>query len=330
MIDLGQMADKFTESGQKVVRRAIEISKQRGHNYVSIEHVFQAICDSENELVEEAAMVAGVFPLQKLLQALDEELTKLKPYIGRKMYISDITRDLFNRTLTIARQDGRQQITSADLFLGLFEDSQAAPTLIMSKLGADWEKMVAAVTLLFASRIDTERKLKIVEEEKAKPIYSGTEAWLELGKSCSEPVLSLLTKAIGESHRFNHGFLTTTHILWVLWNANQHLLNRFMMEAGVDPQVVTSVIRYRLDRMRPHFDQGEKFYIALDAKIFLKNAVEFARKKDREVLEPNDLLVALLSDPNGIFAEIMNMLWADHNKIVDAITRNLHLDPTAL
>ncbi len=325
MIDLGSMTDKFSESGQKVIRRAIEESKQRGHNHLSIVHVFVALCDSEIGLVEKSAKAAGVFPLQTILQALGDELTKTQSYPGRKMLIADTTRDLFNRAIRRARQDGRQQIASADLFTALFEDSQGAPTLIMRQLGADLDKMQAAATLLSAQRIDTERKLKMVEDEKTKPIYSGTEAWLELGKLFSESVLSVMTKAIGESHRLNHGFLTTVHILWVLWNDNQPLFISSMKEAGIDPEIVASIIRYRLERMRPHLDRDKKFYIASDAKIFLISAVDIAGKKGREVLEPNDLIMTLLSDTNGIFAEIMNILWADHNKVVEAITRNLHL-----
>jgi hypothetical protein len=42
MINLGPMTDRFSESGQKVVRRAIEESKQLGHNHLSIEHIFAA------------------------------------------------------------------------------------------------------------------------------------------------------------------------------------------------------------------------------------------------------------------------------------------------
>src|SRR5262249_224069 len=325
MIDLGQMTDKFSESGQKVIRRALEESRQRGHNHLSIEHVFLALCDYESGLVEEAAKAAGVFPLQTILQALGDELTKSQSYPGRKMYLPDTTRELFNRSLKRARQDGRQQITSTDLFVALFNDPQGAPILIMRQLGADLDQMRAAATLLSAHLMDTERKLRIAEEEKTKPVYSVTEPWLELGKLFSEPVLLVMTKAIEESHRLNHGFLTTTHILWVLWNANQLLFNRSMKEAGIDPEIVASIIRYRLERMRPHLDQGEKFYIASDAKIFLNSAVDFASKKGREVVEPNDLFMTLLSDTNGIFAEIMNMLWADHSKVVEAITRNLHL-----
>jgi ATP-dependent Clp protease ATP-binding subunit ClpA len=324
MIDLGPMTERFALSGQKVVVRAIEESKRLGHNHLSIEHIFAALCDSETRLVEEAAKAAGVFPLQTVLHALGDELTKLEPYPGRGMVLTDTTRDLFTRALKNVKRDGRQKITSADLFFGLFEDQQNAPASIMRRLGADLDKMRTAGTLLFTRHVDVGREPEIGEEEKTGQIYPGTEAWLELGKRFSEPVLLVITRAIGEAHRLNHGFLTTTHILWVLWNANPLLFNRSMKEAGVDPEIVASIIRYHLERMQPHLNPRNSFYIAADAKILLDTAIDLASKKGREVLEPDDLLLTLLSDTKGIFAEIMNMLWADQNKVVDAITRNLH------
>jgi ATP-dependent Clp protease ATP-binding subunit ClpA len=325
MIDLGPMTDRFSASGQKVVRRAIEESKQLGHNHLSVEHIFAALCDSETKLVEEAAKAAGVFPLQTVLHALGDELSRLQPYPGpgRGMVLTDSTRDLFTRALKHVKRDGRQKITSADLFFGLFEDQQKAPASIMRRLGADLDRLREAGTQLFTRRVDVGREPEIAKEEKTGQIYPGTEAWMELGKRFSEPVLLVITRAIGEAHRLNHGFLTTTHILWVLWNANPLLFNRSMKEAGVDPETVASIIRYHLERMQPHLNPHNSFYIADDAKIFLDIALDFASKKGREVLEPDDLLGTLLSDTNGIFAEIMNTLWADQNKVVEAITRNL-------
>jgi ATP-dependent Clp protease ATP-binding subunit ClpA len=274
-------------------------------------------------LVEKAAMAAGVFPLQTVLHALGDELTRLQPYPGPGMRLDITLTRLFSRALKRAKQDGRPQIASADLFIELFDNPKEAPALIMRQLGADLDKMRAVATLLSARRVDTERKLKVFEEEKPEEIYPGTEAWLKLGRLFSEPVLLVVTRAIGESHRLNHGFLTTAHILWVVWDANPLLFNRAMKEAGVDPKIVASIIRHRVERIQPHLGQGKNFYIASDAKTFLNNAIDFADKNGREVVEPYDLLLTLCSDTNGIFAEIMNILWADHNKAVEAITGNL-------
>ncbi len=136
MIDLGSMTDKFSESGQKVVRRAIEVSKSRDHNFLSVVHVFTALGDVEGALFSETMQAIGVDP-HSVTRLLDQELNKSPQYVGRKMAIPETTRDLFNRALKRARGQGRPQIESYDLFATLFTDLNGAPAEILRRLGID-------------------------------------------------------------------------------------------------------------------------------------------------------------------------------------------------
>lgn len=136
MFDLGPMTDKFSESGQKVIYRAIEVSKSRDHNFLSVEHVFTALSDIEGGLFTETMQSVGIDP-RAVSHLLDQELTKSRQYVGKKMYIADTTRDLFNRALKRARAQGRQQIESYDLFATLFTDQNGIPAEILRRLGVD-------------------------------------------------------------------------------------------------------------------------------------------------------------------------------------------------
>ena len=60
------------------------------------------------------------------------------------MGIPEPTRNLFNRSLRRAREQGRQQIESYDLFAMLFTDQNAAPAEILRRLGADPALVVMA------------------------------------------------------------------------------------------------------------------------------------------------------------------------------------------
>jgi ATP-dependent Clp protease ATP-binding subunit ClpC len=53
MINLGSMTDKFSETGQKVTRRAIEVSKSRDHNFLGVTHLFMALAEIEGPLFVE-------------------------------------------------------------------------------------------------------------------------------------------------------------------------------------------------------------------------------------------------------------------------------------
>ncbi|MGE0128725.1 MAG: AAA family ATPase [Blastocatellales bacterium] len=130
------MTDKFSETGQKVVRRAIEVSKGRDHNFLSVVHVFTALGDVESALFIETMQAVGIDP-HSVTRLLEQELAKSPQYVGRKMAIPETTRDLFNRALKRARSQGRQQIESYDLFATLFTDQNGVPAEILRRLGVD-------------------------------------------------------------------------------------------------------------------------------------------------------------------------------------------------
>ncbi len=136
MYDLGPMTDKFSEAAQKVIYRAIEVSKSHNHNWLYVEHIFAALSDVENALFTETLVSRGIDP-RGLLDLLNQELAKKNQYVGNKMYIADTTRDLLNRALKRARSQGRQQIEPYDLLDTLFTNQTGTPADILRFLGLD-------------------------------------------------------------------------------------------------------------------------------------------------------------------------------------------------
>src|SRR5215475_161607 len=128
------MTDKFSETGQKVVRRAIEVSKSRDHNFLSVVPVFSTKDEIESALFSETMQAVGIDP-HSVTRLLEQELAKSPIHVGRKMAIPEPTRDLFNRALRRARSQGRQTIESYDLFATLFTDQSGVPAEILRRLG---------------------------------------------------------------------------------------------------------------------------------------------------------------------------------------------------
>ncbi len=161
------MTDKFSDTGQKVVRRAIEISKSRDHNFLSVEHIFTALNEVENALFVESMQSIGVDP-RAVTHLLDQELGKSRQYVGKKMYIADTTRDLFNRALKRARQGGRQQIESFDLMVTLFSDPNGVPADILRRLGADPGDATDTITENIRTR---EEQTEVLRKKYELPAY---------------------------------------------------------------------------------------------------------------------------------------------------------------
>jgi hypothetical protein len=136
MIDLGSMTDRFSETGQKVVRRAIEVSKSLDHNSLSLSHVLAALSQVESALFVEGMKAIPVDP-GSVTRLLEQVLSECPVHVGRKMAIPEMTRDLFNRALRRARAQRRQRIESYDLFATLFTDQNGAPAELLRRLGID-------------------------------------------------------------------------------------------------------------------------------------------------------------------------------------------------
>lgn len=151
MIDLGSMTDKFSETGQKVVRRAIDVSKSRDHNFLSLPHLLTALSEVESDLFAEAMQVVGIDP-NSVKSLLEEELAKIPIHVGRKMALPEPTRNLFNQALGRARAQGRQQIESYDLFALLFTDQNGVPAEILRRLNVDPALATDAISQLICPR----------------------------------------------------------------------------------------------------------------------------------------------------------------------------------
>jgi ATP-dependent Clp protease ATP-binding subunit ClpC len=159
VLDLGPLTDKFSESGQKVIYRAIEESRRREHNFLSVEHIFTALGEVETALFADAMQAVGVDPAQ-VRQMLEGELAKSRQYVGKKMYIADQTRELFNRALKRARQHGRQTIDAVDLFVTLFSDAAGTPAEILRRLGVDPTFAVEKIARSARSREEQDETLR--------------------------------------------------------------------------------------------------------------------------------------------------------------------------
>jgi len=153
------MTDKFSETGQKVVRRAIEVSKSRDHNFLSVVHLFSALGEIESALFSETMQAVGIDP-HSVTRLLEQELAKSPIHVGRKMAIPEPTRDLFNRALRRARSQGRQTIESYDLFATLFTDQSGVPAEILRRLGVDPADATETITQRVRTREEQTESLR--------------------------------------------------------------------------------------------------------------------------------------------------------------------------
>ena len=162
MVDLGAYKDKFGDSGQRILEHALTESRRRDQNYVSVEHILEALIHEEPDMFNSTVRDLSLDPVV-VKMAIDKRLeTTRQQHIGKGFRIAPDTTDLFKRAMERARAHGRKVIEATDIFEALAKyDSLLVE--VMRNLGANPESVAENV------RVQVEKREQ--EEERYKKKY---------------------------------------------------------------------------------------------------------------------------------------------------------------
>lgn len=143
MVDLGAYKDKFGDSGQRVLEKALGESRRRDQNYITVEHIIHALAKEESELFNSTIRSLAVDP-DAVTGAIDRRLDNARQHVGKGFRIAPDTTDLFKRAMERARSRGRKTIESTDIFDVLSKDDSllmevlrglgATPDLVIERI----------------------------------------------------------------------------------------------------------------------------------------------------------------------------------------------------
>src|SRR2546423_746516 len=124
MIDLGAYKDKFADSGQRILEHALNESRRRDQNYVSIEHILNALASEEADLFNATMRDLALDP-RAVRVVIQRRLETSRQHVGKGFKIAPDTTDLFKRAMERARAQGRKTIEATDIFTALSQDERA-------------------------------------------------------------------------------------------------------------------------------------------------------------------------------------------------------------
>lgn len=162
MADIDAYKDKFSESGRRVLEVALDESRRRDQNYVTIEHILHALTNEEAELFNSTMRDLAVDPRSvKLL--IEKRLESGRQHTGSGYRIAPETTDLFKRSMDRARSQGRRVIEASDLFYVLSNDERSLLNDVLQNLGVPADEVAQTAR----TRI---RKIE-KEEERTRKKY---------------------------------------------------------------------------------------------------------------------------------------------------------------
>src|SRR6202008_2508792 len=116
MADLGSYKDKFGDSGQRILEHALDESRSRDQNFVSVEHILQALTVEEPDMFNSAMRELSLDPVV-VKMAIEKRLGGTRQqHVGKGLRIGSDTTDLCKRAMERARSQGRKTSEATDLF----------------------------------------------------------------------------------------------------------------------------------------------------------------------------------------------------------------------
>lgn len=140
MADIDAYKDKFSESGRRVLEVALDESKRRDQNYVSVEHILHALTNEESELFNETMRDLAVDPRSvKLL--IEKRMETGRQHLGKGFKIAPETTEVFKKAMDRARSQGRRVIEGSDIFYVLSNDERSVLNEVLQNLGVPSEEV---------------------------------------------------------------------------------------------------------------------------------------------------------------------------------------------
>lgn len=159
MTDLEAYKDKFSESGKRVLENALNESRRRDQNFVSIEHILFALAEEESELFNSTMRDLSIDPRSVRL-SVEKRLENSRQHIGKGFRIAPETTELFKRSMDRARSQGRRVIEASDIFYVQASDERSLLNDILQNHGISHEEVSQSARTRIRTREQEEEQVR--------------------------------------------------------------------------------------------------------------------------------------------------------------------------
>ena len=132
--DLELPAASITESGRRVIDRAIDAALARDHALLTSKHVFLALADLEPDPVSHAMRAAGI-DVDAMIANVEDALSRVPTVHVSHLRASPATCLTCKLAMRHARQQGRRGIEPADLLFALLHDRHGSIATMIRRRG---------------------------------------------------------------------------------------------------------------------------------------------------------------------------------------------------
>lgn len=296
------MFEKFTEKAIDVVKSAQIYAIEFNHEKIYPEHLLLALLNDTNSLIVKTFSIykIEINELKKEIEILLNKRAVVRP--AEFVVFSDSSKDIFTRTLDIARILGNSYVKPEHLFLAIWDYPKLELTKVLKDKGIDVDKMKTMFyNVLSASK---PKKVKHPESvEKRRRIDKNDNIISLIESSDSKKIFD---RAIAKLSTSNYEILGTEQIMLSILEDNNSELTNVLADFGVTAETFSNKLKEISSRQAEFGDK--QIIFTPNALKTLMSALDIVREEGNASILPEHIILGLLKSKKGIAYNILKEL----------------------
>lgn len=301
------MFEKFTEKAIDAVKSAQIYAIEYNHEKIYPEHLLLALLNDSNSIIVKTFSIYKI-QIEDLRNEIEIILNKravVKPV--EFVVFSDSSKDVFVRTLEIAKMLGNSYVKAEHLFLAIWESPKLELSKVLKEEGVDVDAMKAMFYSVLSSNKQKKAKHPEIIEKRRK--NDKNDSIISLIKSADSA--RIFDRAIAKLSTSNYEILGTEQIMQSILEDEETDVVRILSEFGVTATSFSEKLKEISSRQAEFGDK--QIIFTPNALTALMSAFDVVRESGNASIMPEHIILGLLKSKKGIAYNILKELNVNEN-----------------
>ena len=296
------MFEKFTEKAIDVVKSAQIHAIEFNHEKIYPEHLLLSLLNDTNSLIVKTFSIhkLKIDDLKKDIEELLNKRAVVKPV--EFVVFSDSSKDIFNRTLEIARVLGNSYVKPEHIFLAIWESPKLELTAVLEEKGIDVDKMKAMFYNVLSA--NKPKKIKHPEVIEKRRRNDKTDSIISLIESSDSS--KIFDRAIAKLSTSNYEILGSEQIMQSILEDTESELSKTLSEFGINAEIFAAKLQEVSSRQAEFGDK--QIIFTPNALKILMTALDIVREEGNASILPEHIILGILKSKKGIAYNILKEL----------------------
>ncbi len=296
------MFEKFTEKAIDAVKKAQIYAIENNHEKIYPEHLLLALLNDTNSIIVKTFSIykIEITELKKEIENLLNKRAIVKPV--EFVSFSESSKDIFVRTLEIAKILGNSYVKPEHLFLAIWDYPKLELTNVLKDKGIDVDKMKTMLyNVLSANKHKKVKHPEAIEKRRRNDKSDSIISLIENSES-----KKIFDRAIAKLSTSNYEILGTEQIMQSILEDSELDVTKILSNAGVTAESFSEKL-HEVSSRQAEFEDKQIIFTPNALKT-LMTALDIVREEGNASILPEHIILGLLKSKKGIAYNILKEL----------------------